>query len=92
MYTRSYTPLSNGCTSVCNQRLVFITKGSVNEKSSRFMCPSTYPYRRKIKKRVGPKTLNSRKSRFLVRTVNLTERGQKFCSNGQQAKVDRSSR
>ena len=47
-------------------------KGSVHEKSSRDMWPSTFPYRKgKIRKKVGPETLNSRKLRFIARTVNL---------------------
>ena len=48
--------------------------GSVHEKSESTIGPSTYPWRRKIKKKIGPKTLNSMKLRFVARTVKLTVR------------------
>ena len=47
-------------------------KGPVHEKSSRVMLPSTYPYRREIRKKVGPETLDSRKFGLIARTVRLT--------------------
>ena len=48
-------------------------KGSVHEKSSRVMWPSTYPsYRRKIRKKVWPETLNSRKLTSITRTVKCS--------------------